>query len=211
MISLKEVGAMILALIILAFSNSWKNYLPNYEIFINSLVIFAVILVVYVASKKAMAWYLESEEETRILMLQRYGYYERSYLKTKIPIGLILPFVLSILSLGVVKWFGVLESEIRGTKARAARRHDYYSFAELTEWHIALISAAGIFGMFILAIIAYLLNFPEVSKLAIYYAAFNMIPLGGLDGLKVFFGSRPLFSIIWIINIIGLVYAWLLP
>ena len=207
MITLKEVGALVLALIVLSFSNAFIDQ----NKFLYSLVFFAIILVVYVAAKKAMAWYMEAEEETRVLTFQRYGYYERSYLKTKVPIGLILPFVLSILSLGLVKWFGVLESEIKGTKARAARRHDYYSFAELNEWHIALISAAGILAMFILAIVAYLLNYSELSKLAIYFAAFNMIPLGGLDGLKVFFGSRPLFAIIWIFNIVGLVYAWLLP
>jgi len=204
MITLKEIGALILAVIILSFSNSFIDY----NLFLSSLVFFSIILVFYVAGKKFVAWYVESEEEIKILTFQRYGIYERSYLKTKVPIGLILPFVLSILSLGWVKWFGVLESEVRGTKARAVRRHDYYSF---TEWHLALVSAAGILAMFILAILAYLANYPELSKLAIYFAVFNMIPLGGLDGLKVFFGSRPLFTILWVLNIIGLVYAWMLP
>ena len=207
MITLKEIGALILAVIILSFSNSFIDY----NLFLSSLVFFSIILVFYVAGKKFVAWYVESEEEIKILTFQRYGIYERSYLKTKVPIGLILPFVLSILSLGWVKWFGVLESEVRGTKARAVRRHDYYSFKELTEWHLALVSAAGILDMFILAILAYLANYPELSKLAIYFAVFNMIPLGGLDGLKVFFGSRPLFTILWVLNIIGLVYAWMLP
>lgn len=206
MITLKEVGALILALIVLAFSNSFINY----NLFLSSLVFFAIILVVYVAAKKFMSWYVESEEEIKVLTFQRYGIYERSYLNTKLPIGIILPFVLSILSFGWIKWFGVLESEVKGTKARAARRHDYYSFTELTEWHIALVSAAGILAMLILAVIAYLLNYSQLSKLAIYFAAFNMIPLGQLDGTKVFFGSRPLFTILWILNIVGLLYAWFL-
>lgn len=207
MITLKETGVLILALIILAFSNSFINA----NKFLYSLVFFAIILILYVFAKKIMAWYLECKEEIRILTFQRYGYYERSYLKTKIPIGIILPFVLSILSLGWVKWFAVTESSVQGTSARAARRHDFYSYSELTEWHVALISAAGILIMYILAIVSYLANYPELARLSIYFAAFNMIPLGQIDGLKVFFGSRPLFAILWILNIIGLVYAFMLP
>lgn len=207
MITLKEIFALALAVIILAFSNSFIDT----TLFITSLIFFSIIVLVYAFSKKAMAWYLECKEEIKILSFQRYGWYERSYLKMPIPIGLILPFVLSILSLGWVKWFAVLESEIQGTSARAVRRHDFYSYSELTEWHIALISAAGILAMFVLAIAAYLVNYAELSKLAIFYAAFNMIPLGKIDGLKVFFGSRALYTILIILVFVGLVYAFFLP
>lgn len=206
MITLREIGALILALIVLAFSNSFIDS----NKFLYSLILFAIILAVYVAGKKIMAWYLESQEEIKILTFQRYGWYERSYLRAKVPIGIILPFALSILSLGWIKWFAVLESDVQGTTARAARRHDYYSYSELTEWHLALISAAGILGMFIIAIVSYLINYPELSRLSIYFAAFNMLPLGKLDGTRVFFGSRPLFTILWILILIGLAYAFFL-
>lgn len=206
MITLREIGSLILALIILAFANSFIDF----NKFLYSLVFFAIILTVYVAAKKFAAWYVECKEEIKILTFQRYGVYERSFLKTPIPMGLILPFALTILSLGWVKWFAVLESTVEGTTARAARRHDIYSYSELTEWHLAVVSGAGIFSMFLVAIFSYLLNFPELSRLSIYFAAFNMLPLGKLDGVRVFFGSRPMFTILWILNILGLVYAFLL-
>lgn len=158
-----------------------------------------------------MAYYLESEEETKIWAFSRYGLYERSYFKNPMPIGIILPFILSILTLGYIKWFAVTESEIKPVETRAARRHDFYSYTEMTEWHLALISSAGILVCFILAIIAYLLNYPELSKLSIYFASFNLLPLGKLDGTRIFFGSRILYIIFAVIAVIALSYVFFMP
>lgn len=207
MITLKEAGSIILAIVILAFANSFTNF----DMFLKSLIFFAIILIIYIASKKAAAFYLDCREETKIWMFQRFGFSEKNYLKSAFPIGIILPFILTVLSLGWIKWFAVLQSDISGTSTRAVRKHDFYSYSELTEWHLALISAAGVVSMFIVALISYLLNYPELSRLCIYYLAFNMIPIGKLDGTKVFFGSRALFTILWVLTALGLVYAFLLP
>lgn len=207
MITAKEIGSLILALIVLAFSNSFINL----SLFLQSLIFFAIILFLYVTSKKLMAYYIESKEETKIWTLQRYGLYEKSYFKNPIPVGIILPFVLSILTLGYIKWFAVTESEVKPTEARVARRHDFYSYTEMTEWHLALISAAGILVCFFLAIIAYLFNYPELSKLGIYFASFNLLPLGKLDGTKIFFGSRILYVIFAVIALIALSYVFFMP
>jgi len=213
MITLKEILSILLALIILAFSNSFLNLTPNIKLFLNSMIFFAIILAVYITSKKLMAYYLEAEEETKIWTFSRYGLYERAYFKTPVPIGLILPFLLSIVSLGNLKWFAVLESEVKPTIARAAKRHDFYSFSEMTEWHLALISASGVIAMFFLAILSYLLNFPDLARLSIYFASFNLLPIGKLDGTRIFFGSRK--AVLWIvlvvIDLIGLAYAFLMP
>lgn len=207
MITTKELVGLLLALIVLAFSNSFIDS----ELFLKSLIFFAIILLVYISSKKLMAYYVESEEETKIWRFQRFGLYERSYLKNPFPIGLVLPFLLSILSLGYIKWFAVLESDVKGTSARAARRHEFYSFSEMTEWHLAVVSAAGILACFIIAPIAYLLNFSELSKLSVYFAAFNLLPLGKLDGTRIFFGSKILYALLVAIAIIGLLYAFFMP
>jgi len=207
MITAKEIISLVLVLIVLAFSNSFINL----SLFLQSLIFFAVILFFYVASKKLMAYYLESGEETKIWTFQRWGWYERSYFKNPIPVGIILPFVLSILSLGYIKWFAVTESEVKPTEARVVRRHDVYSYTEMTEWHLALISASGILVCFILAIIAYLFNYPELSRLSIYFASFNLLPLGKLDGTRIFFGSRILYVIFVVIALIALSYVFFMP
>ncbi|MBU0467395.1 MAG: hypothetical protein KKF39_07075, partial [Nanoarchaeota archaeon] len=188
------------------FSNSFIDT----NIFLKSLIYFSIIFIFYVSSKKYLAYYLESKEETKIWTFQRYGFYKRSHLKYPVPIGIILPFLLSIFSLGYIPWFAVTESEIKPRETRAARRHDFYSFLEMTEWDMARISSAGIFSMFILAIISYILNFPDLARLSIYFAFFNLLPLGKLDGTKIFFGSKILYSILGIITAIGLLYIWFL-
>jgi membrane-associated protease RseP (regulator of RpoE activity) len=206
MITAREIGSLLLALIVLAFSNSFIDT----SIFFKSLIFFAVILAFNVTAKKLTAYYLESEEETKIWAFQRYGFYERSYFRKPIPIGIILPFLLSVLSFGMIKWFAVTESEVKPTEARAARRHQLYSFKEMTDFHVGLISASGIFSCFILAIISYLLNLPELTKLSIYFASFNLLPIGKLDGTRIFFGHRVLYAALVAIALIGLFYAFLL-
>ena len=206
MLTKKEILALILSLIVLAFSNSFINL----DKFISSLLMFAIILIIYITAKKVTAYYYESEEESKIWSFQRYGWYSRSYFKYPVPIGIILPFLLSVLTFGYVKWFAVTESEVRPTPARAVKRHQIYSFSEMTEWHLALISASGILASLIIAPVAYILNFPELARASIFFACFNLIPLGKLDGSRVFFGSIVLWVILAAISLIALAYALLL-
>ncbi len=158
-------------------------------------------------AKKLTAHYYESEQEEKIWTFQRWGLYERSYFKTPIPIGIILPFLLSILTFGYVKWFAVTESAVKPTEARAVKRHDIYSFSEMTEWHLALISASGVASVLVLAPIAYLFNFPELARASVYFATFNLLPLGKLDGSRIFFGSLTLWLILVAVCLIALGYA----
>ncbi|MBI2629914.1 hypothetical protein HYW76_02340 [Candidatus Pacearchaeota archaeon] len=213
MIKLKEIAVLLLSLVIMAFSDSFfhiksSEYLSQ---FLLSLGTFAIIIIVYEAAKKIMAHNLDSAEETKIWTVQRYGLYERAHFKYPIPLGILLSFFLSLITLGNVKWFALTESEVKPTEARAVRRHEYYSYYEMTEWHLALISAAGIIASFLLAIFAYLISYAELSKLSIYFAFFNLLPIGKLDGTRIFFGSRVLYAILAVISIISLGYAFLLP
>jgi len=212
MITGKEIVSLLIALVVLAFSNSFKDIIGgNSSVFLNSIVFFAIILIIYTLSKKLTAYYYESEEESKLWTFQRYWIYEKSYFKTPIPLGLILSFLLSILTLGYVKWFAVTESDVRITPARAVKRHEYYSYSEMTEWNLGVISASGIFFCFVLAIIAYILNYSELARLSVFFASFNLLPLGKLDGSRVFFGSRILYAILVTIAVIALAYAFLLP
>ncbi|MEK6820696.1 MAG: hypothetical protein AABX71_03215 [Nanoarchaeota archaeon] len=206
MLNKNEAISLVLALVVLAFSNSFFNS----SLFLSSLLIFAIILAVYIAAKKYVAYYYEAEEETKIWTFKRFGLYERNHFKNPVPIGIILPFVLSLLTFGYVKWFAVTESDVKPTAARAARRHEFYSFSEMTEWNLALISASGIAASLIIAPIAYLFNFSELARASVYFACFNMLPLGKLDGSRIFFGSLILWSILAVICLIALAYAFLL-
>ena len=210
MITTKELGSLLLSLIVLSFSYAFLSR----TLFLACLISFAIILALTVIAKKTMAYYVEAEEETKETKLwtfQRFGFHTKSYFKAPFPIGILLSFILPLITLGYIPWLAVLESDVKGTSMRAARRHDFYSYGEMTEWHIALISSAGIIVCFILAPIAYFLNFSLLAKLSLFYAAFNLLPLGKLDGTRIFFGSKILYALLVAIGLIGLFYAFLMP
>jgi Zn-dependent protease len=93
---------------------------------------------------------------------------------------------------------------------RAAKRHGLYSYSEMTESHIGLIAAVGVIASLVFAVIGYLMGFSEFSRLSIYFAFFNMIPISDLDGNKIFFGSLILWSFLAALVLIGLGYVFFL-
>lgn len=208
----KEIWHIIIAVIILAFAVSvGANFVALTLVnFLWALLFFAIISLVSVVAKKLTAHYLEAGVETRIWYFQRYWIRERDYFKMPIPIGVILPFLMTIASLGSYFWLAATQSEITAKKSRVIKRHDFYSYTEMTEFHIALICAAGIFACLVLSFLAYLINVPDLGKYAIYFAFFNMIPLGKLDGTKIFFGSVIMWFVLAAITVIGTLYALLL-
>jgi Zn-dependent protease len=54
------------------------------------------------------------------------------------------------------------------------------------------------------------MGFSEFSRLSIYFAFFNMIPISDLDGNKIFFGSLILWSFLAALVLIGLGYVFFL-
>lgn len=193
-----------IVIIILAFSVS---FLKSLSTFFLSLLYFIIIFIVNIAAKKLIAFYYQADIETKVWQFQRYWLYEKSYFKKPIPIGILLPLLISILSLGSFYWLASTQSEITARKSRVVKKHDIYSFSELTEFHIGIIPAAGIFACLVLAFIAYLFNLSMLSKLAVFFTVFNMLPVGNLDGTKIFFGSIRLWFTLAIISIIALMYA----
>lgn len=204
-----EIFSILLVIIVLAFSLSFANL--SLESFLYSALFMAIILSVNVFAKKITAYLFQSEAEVRIWSMQRWGYYERSYLKTPVPIGLLLPFFLTILSLGYFTWLASMQTEVTATKARVAKRHSIYRYTEITDWDLGWISASGIIACHILAILSYLLGFSELSRLAVLFAAFNMIPISKLDGTKIFFANTiVLWCVLAVISLIGLGYVFFL-
>jgi hypothetical protein len=203
-----ELTSVLIAIIVLAFSfTMFKFSLDN---FIYYLLFIAIIFIVNIIAKKLTAFYVQSGVETRIWHFQRYGFKEKEYLKKPFPIGVVLPILISFASLGSFVWMAATQSEIRALKSRVAKKHDFYSYSEMTEWHIAVIPALGIIACLVLAFLAYLMHFPTLGKLAIFFSVFNMIPLGELDGTKIFYGSVVLWFILAAISLIALGYALLL-
>jgi hypothetical protein len=203
MLNKNEVIAIIAATLVLGFVIS---LLRSLDAFLYASFSILIIILINLAAKKIAAFNLDSEIETKIWELKRYGYRTHSYFKKPLPIGLIMPFVISVLSFGYVNWLASLVFDVKPKIYRAAKRHGLYKFTEMTEYHVGLIAAAGIFANVIFAVIGYLTGFSDFARLNIYFSFFNMIPFSDLDGDKIFFGSLVLWSFLAAIVLIGLFF-----
>jgi Zn-dependent protease len=189
MIKAKEALIIVSTIIVLAFAIALID-LKN--LFLNSLLYMTIIVGVNILSKKAISYYLDTEIEIKSWEIKRFWYRKHDYLKKPIPIGLILPILIKVISVGFVNWTASLTYEVKAKIYRVAKRHGLYAFTDISETQIGVIAAAGIGMNLILALISYLAGTPELAKLSLTFALFNLIPISELDGNKIFFGSLAL-------------------
>lgn len=169
----------------------------------------ALIIAVAVFSKKLIAYMLDSGVEHEIWSVYRFGFKQDQHFDKAIPAGIIIPLIISVISLGMIKVGNILTYETRALKYRASKRFGHYSFVEMTDWHNGVIGAAGILALLALAIIAYFVptNAEYLAKLSVFYAFWNLIPISKSDGSQIFFGSRILWTILAVITVIFTLYA----
>lgn len=190
---------------ILDFPRFIENQTPNFHLLLLAfIIIFTSIFIKKLASK-----YFYVDIEHKPWHWQRYGFYARSYFKKPVLIGLILPFFLSIFSIGAIRMFTFFEFDAKKSKKKVLRKRGLYRKEEMNESDPAFVAAWGFLWLILLAIIGSLINQPQLSKYAIYYGIWNLLPLGGLDGSKLFYGSSFNWIIIAIIYIISLIIVLL--
>ena len=211
MFTQKEVWHIFIVLIVLGFSVSLENIIQNGLDYLAILIGFLTVLIIMlvsVVSKKGAAYYYEAKIEHSIWMWERFGFKREERFPHPMPLGIIAPVIISVASYGKTLWLAALEFDVYGTSARASKRHGEHRYTEMTEIHIGLIAAAGVTASLIASVIGYLAGFPEFSRLSIYYAIYSMIPIGNLDGSKIFFGSRLVWYTLGIICLIFLGYVF---
>lgn len=202
----KEIGVLVLVTIILALTISFLKT----GVLLGVLLAVFIILLLNIVAKKIAAFYLESEIEIKPWQMERYGFESHQYFKKPFPIGIFFPIIVSLVSFGKLFWMASMVFDVKPKVYRAAKRHELYSFSEMTENHMASIAATGVFVNLIAAVIGYLLGFSDFARLNIYFAFFSMLPLSDLDGNKMFFGNIVLWSFLATIVLIGLGYAFFL-
>ena len=206
MLEKKEIGVLFLITLVLALTISFLKM----DIFPRVLLAVFLVLVLNIAAKKIAAFYLESEVEIKPWQIERYGFKRHEYFKRPFQMGIFLPIIVSLVSLGNLFWMASMVFDVKPKIYRAAKRHGLYSFSEMTEAHIGLIAAAGVLVNLAASVIAYFLGFPTFARLGIYYAFFSMLPFSDLDGNKIFFGNMVLWSFLATLVLIGLGYAFFL-
>ena len=206
MFTKNEVIVILIATIVLAFSANFL--LGGYVAFLWTLLAVFFVILINVFAKKISSFYFEAETEVKFWELEAVGIRKRKHFKKPFIIGAFIPLIakLFLIPISGFTWMASLVFDVKPKTYRAARRHGLYTFSEMTESHIAYIAAAGILANLIFAVIGYLLGFTEFSRLNIYYALFNMLPLSHLDGNKIFFGNLVLWSFLACLVLVGLFF-----
>ena len=198
--------AIILMTLIIAFSNKAQGLVLDRIII--GLVISVIIILVSLVAKKITAHNIDTKITHKIWEWQRYGFGKGSYLKKPVPMGILLPLLLTFISVGVIKFFTFLEFESQAMPAKAVKKYGRFRFSNINEWDDALVGFYGLIAVLALAIISSFISnswfpFRELSKYAFIYAICNIIPLSSLDGTKIFFGSKPLYITSLVLTLIS--------
>lgn len=204
MFNQKEIGVVLLVTIILALIIS---SVQTWDKFFYLLPVVFLVIAVNVVAKKVTSFYLDSEVEIKLWEIERYWFKSHHRFNKAIPAGVIFPILLKVLSFGYLNWLAATSFDVKPKTYRAAKRFGLYSFSEVSEFHLGIIAAAGIIANLFFAIIAYLINIPDFSRISVFYAFFNMLPISDLDGNKLFFGSLLLWAFLASLVVIGMFFA----
>ena len=201
MLNKKELLNIITIIIVLAFSISLFNIR---EAFIPTLFAIAIIIFLNVGLKKFTSHYLDIKMDIRIWEIKQWGFKTHFRFKNLVNLGVIVPIVLKVVSLGYLNFTASLVFDVKAKVYRAAKKHGLYAFSEISEAQIGAIAAVGIAGNIIASIIGYLLGFPNFARLNLGFAFWNLLPISNFDGNKIFFGSMLLWCFLMLLVLAGL-------
>lgn len=208
-----EILHIILAILILSIVIGFEFLISKTLNMIPIAILFATIIIsLNILAKKLTAHMLDADVEHKIWSTSMKPR-KHNRMRNEFPAGIVFPLLFSFLSLGFFKLTSILTYETRALKHRAAKRFGHYSFTEMTDFHNALIGAAGIIVLLILSFVSYFLPFNNLellSKVISYYVFFNLLPISNLDGTQIYFGSRVLYLVLASITLIFTVYSLLL-
>ncbi len=190
------IAAILILTIVFGFSFILKGNLPGLA---RAFAFSVIIIFISIIVKKMTAYLLDSDVEHELWTMYHFGFKPKQQHNKPILPRIIFPLILSLISLGTLKFSPILTYETRALKHRASKRFGVYSYTEMTDFHNGLIGASGIVSLLIIAIISYIIpgtNIEYLSKIAAYYAFWNILPISKLDGTQIFFGSRILWSVL---------------
>ncbi len=172
--------------------------LPKFEL-IDLLIFFGFSLFLFLVnyfSKFFAAKLLDCEINVSLWSEQRIRYWfgEGDYIKCPFPLWLVLPILVAIFSKWNIKLLTLLVFDVKGKKTYIGRK-----FAEVSEYDIARISMAGFIGVFLIALILKITGVIDLANICMWFIIANLLPLGELDGAKIFFSSRYLWIFIFCI------------
>jgi len=186
MFTKKGVVSVLIASLVLGFSLSLTSNLEN---FISMFLIMILIIFSNIIFKELAAYYYDLKIEHSLWEIKRYWINAHDYLKKPFPIGVVLPLITFVFSAGYFVWLSIITFTSKAEVYRVAKRRGFYGYSESSEFHEGLVALVGVIGNILLGVIAILIGFPFLAKFSFFYAFFNTIPLGRLDGNKILFAN----------------------
>ena len=207
-------GIILMTLLLLVPSLIKNDFAPKTTIFY--FLISAIIIIVSVFTKKIIAKMLDSKVEIVFWQLSRYWITKASYLRQPLPIGLILPLLLSFITAGITKFLGFFQFSMTALPSKVTKKYGAKRFSTVTEWDAGLVAFYSMVVVIILTIISAILSknynalfpFKEMAKYSFYFNLCNLIPFGQLDGMKIFMSSRPLYIFSLIVLALSAFFAF---
>ena len=185
---------------VFAYNDKSKTFQLGYWLFnlIKTAIIVTIILLIYEYSHKYLAKKYNATTEHKILSIKQYGIKVTRRLKKAMPLGIILPILITLLSAGKLFFPLTNQLEINSKrKHRIGRKFQY-----VTNYESAKIAAFGsttiIFFSYILKTISLITPFTFSYTILISntIAIFSLIPLPKTNGSIIFFGSKTLYVLI---------------
>jgi len=199
MLSVREMIILVTSALVLGYLPHFSGF--TWNAWITSSVIALLVLTINAVGYKIAARFFDSHAELQHWTISRYGFYREKYFNRPFPIWAFLPIGLVLITFGAAKWLAVTTFETSPLILRERR-----AFSRVSEWDTALVAIGGIFLTLVGAFLGRLWGFDEFAKLSLWFAIFNLVPLGNLPGSKIFFGSKFLwvFFLVFVLSILVL-------
>lgn len=190
-----EISSIILASFVIALV---VTLLESIQSFAYITLLILIIISINIFGKKITAYYYDTEIKVQLWELKRYWFRAHDKFQHPFPIWIILPIILTTLTMGLVNWMACLTFQVKKPIHKVARRHDKtdYSFSEVTEFQTGVIALGGFIANLIAIFISIKIGIPEFIKLSALYMFYNIFPISDLDGTKIFFANK----LLWIVS-----------
>lgn len=141
---------------------------------------------------------------------KKYKIFGKDYIVYQFPLGILFALIVMLISNGQLYWAAVSSYGLVAERAHRLGK----KFVNVTDFEEAKIALAGPMFLLILTLILKALNFTGLFDKFIliycYMIVFDMLPLPGLDGMKIFYGSRPLYAFSFVFTIAAIIAMYTL-
>jgi len=193
MFNKKEVFSLLIAALVIGYlyslnEISWMGWLSMAGLAL-------IILFVHHLGQKLASLFYDCTSELNLWTVRQFGLQQWQHFRFDFPFWFIVPAILAVITFPfmLVKWLAITTFEATPLPSRIRRR-----YAEITEWHLALIATGGLFMNALLALISQIAGWNDFAMLNLYFILFNLVPISKLDGNKIFFGS----PMLWIFAVV---------